>query len=53
VAHQAERRTPKYLVFMEENQEVVSWGIPVTSLHETDSVVWQRNNLPPDLAARR
>lgn len=36
-----------YLVFMDENQSVVSWGIRLTELRNTDPVVWQRNNTPP------
>jgi hypothetical protein len=37
-----------YLVFMEENQAVVHWGIPVDHLHEPDPDVWQRvNGLEP------
>jgi hypothetical protein len=35
-----------YLVFMEENQAVVHWGIPVEHLHEPDPNVWQRVNGP-------
>jgi hypothetical protein len=37
----------EYLLFMEENQSVVSWGIPIAQLHERDPIVWQRNNTPP------
>ncbi len=33
-----------YLVFMEENQAVVHWGIPVDHLGEPDPDVWQRVN---------
>jgi hypothetical protein len=37
-----------FLVFMEENQAVVHWGIPVDHLHEPDPDVWQRvNGLEP------
>jgi hypothetical protein len=37
-----------YLVFMEENQAVVHWGILVDHLHEPDPDVWQRvNGLEP------
>jgi hypothetical protein len=36
-----------YLVYMDENQEVVSWGIGCTGLDESDPIVWQRNNTPP------
>ena len=35
-----------YLVFMEENQAVVHWGIPVDHLNEPDPEVWQRVNGP-------
>ncbi|HEX8834169.1 MAG TPA: hypothetical protein VF719_08210 [Abditibacteriaceae bacterium] len=31
-----------YLVFMEENQVVVFWAVPVRHLCEEDPVVWQR-----------
>ena len=33
-----------YLIFMHENQSVVSWGIPLSSLKEENPAVWQRNN---------
>ena len=33
-----------YLLFMEENQSVVSWGIKVNSLTKDNPRVWQRNN---------
>ncbi|MCW5790444.1 MAG: hypothetical protein KIT72_08485 [Polyangiaceae bacterium] len=36
-----------HLVFMEENQSVVSWGIPLMSIGEEDPTAWQRNNTPP------
>ena len=36
-----------YLVFMEENQEVVSWGIALSDLGEADPTVWQRVNTEP------
>jgi hypothetical protein len=37
-----------YLVFMEENQAVVHWGIPIDRCDETDPDVWQRvNGLEP------
>ncbi len=36
-----------YLIFMEENQSVVSWGIPASALGETDPMVWQRVNSSP------
>jgi hypothetical protein len=38
----------QYLVFMHENQYVVSWGIAVSDLDQADPVVWQRNNTPPE-----
>ena len=30
-----------YLVFMEENQSVVDWGIPLALARQADPVVWQ------------
>ncbi|MFN7972773.1 MAG: hypothetical protein U0166_10565 [Acidobacteriota bacterium] len=36
-----------FLVFLEENQGVVSWGIPLSIIAEEDPVVWQRTNTPP------
>jgi hypothetical protein len=33
-----------YLVFMEENQSVVDWGIPLTLARRADPEVWQRVN---------
>jgi hypothetical protein len=38
----------QHLVFMHENQSVVSWGIAVSDLDQDDPVVWQRNNTPPE-----
>jgi hypothetical protein len=35
-----------YLVFMEENQAVVHWGIPIDRCDEPDPSVWQRVNGP-------
>ena len=35
-----------HLVFGDENQNVVSWGIPRLSLSASDPIVWQRNNSP-------
>jgi hypothetical protein len=32
---------------MEENQSVVSWGIPLVNLHAPNPIIWQRNNTPP------
>lgn len=37
-----------YLVFMDENQGVVSWGLRESDLAKPDPVVWQRNNTPPE-----
>ena len=37
----------EFLVFMHENQSVVSWGFRVQDLSQDDPVVWQRNNTPP------
>jgi len=38
-----------FLIFMDENQGVVSWGIPRAELARADPPVWQRTNaLPPD-----
>ena len=36
-----------YLVFMDENQSVVSWGIRIEDLGKENPTVWQRNNTPP------
>jgi hypothetical protein len=36
-----------YLVFMDENQDVVSWGIPLADIAAAHPIVWQRNNTPP------
>jgi hypothetical protein len=36
-----------HLLFMEENQSVVSWGFRTADCHEDDPTVWQRNNTPP------
>jgi hypothetical protein len=33
-----------YLMFMDENQSVVSWGIKKKDLKKPDPEVWQRNN---------
>lgn len=33
-----------YLMFMDENQSVVSWGIKKKDLKKADPEVWQRNN---------
>lgn len=37
----------RHLIFMEEHQGVVSWGIAREDLCDEDPVVWQRNNTPP------
>ena len=39
-----------HLIFREENQRVVSWGIPRDALRDEDPVVWQRNNTLRELA---
>lgn len=36
-----------HLVFMDENQGVVSWGIRLEDLAAENPMVWQRNNTPP------
>jgi hypothetical protein len=36
-----------FIVFMDENQSVVSWGFRAADCHEHDPIVWQRNNTPP------
>ena len=33
-----------YLVFADENQSVVSWGISKADLRRSDPQIWQRNN---------
>ncbi len=37
-----------YLMFMDENQSVVSWGIKKKDLKRSDPEVWQRNNSSED-----
>ncbi len=37
-----------YLLFMDENQSVVSWGIKQGDLERSDPGVWQRNNSSED-----
>ena len=38
----------RYLVFMEENQRVVDWGLRLSMIATADPNVWQRvNNDPP------
>lgn len=36
-----------YLMIMDENQSVVSWGIRLADVPEIDPIIWQRNNTPP------
>lgn len=36
-----------HLIFMEENQKVVSWGVRAEDLQRPDPEAWQRNNAPP------
>jgi hypothetical protein len=36
-----------HLVFMDENQDVVSWGIRLQDIGAENPIVWQRNNTPP------
>jgi hypothetical protein len=36
-----------HLMFMDENQSVVSWGFRLADLAKADPVVWQRNNTAP------
>jgi hypothetical protein len=36
-----------YLLFMDENQSVVSWGFRRADCDQDDPTVWQRNNTPP------
>lgn len=36
-----------YLVFMDENQSVVSWGLPLYEQENDNPLVWQRNNNEP------
>jgi hypothetical protein len=33
-----------YLIFMDEDQSVVSWGIKKRDLRKADPIIWQRNN---------
>jgi hypothetical protein len=33
-----------YLIFMDENQSVVLWGIKKRDLKKSDPIIWQRNN---------
>jgi hypothetical protein len=36
-----------HLIFMEENQGVVSWGVRAADLQRADPEAWQRNNARP------
>ncbi len=36
-----------YLIFIDENQSVVSWGIRIEDFSGEDPLVWQRNNSAP------
>jgi cell wall assembly regulator SMI1 len=36
-----------HLIFMHENQGVVSWGVRIEDLSREDPEVWQRNNSEP------
>jgi hypothetical protein len=43
-----------YLMFMDENQSVVSWGLRLSDLDEPDPIVWQRNNVePPEFSSEK
>ncbi len=45
IVHPAEIEiADEHLLFMHENQNVVSWGFRLAELGETDPTVWQRNN---------
>ena len=33
-----------YVIFMEENQSVVTWGIRLDEIEENNPIIWQRNN---------
>src|SRR5258708_23142597 len=37
----------EYLLFMDENQCVVSWGIKVSDINDENPEIWQRNNTEP------
>ena len=37
----------EYLMIMDENQNVVSWGFQISDLEYDNPTVWQRNNTPP------
>ncbi len=36
-----------FLVFLDENQFVVSWGYKLSELERANPIVWQRNNTEP------
>lgn len=36
-----------YLIFLDEEHEVVNWGFPVENLAQVDPIVWQRVNIDP------
>jgi hypothetical protein len=36
-----------YLLFMDENQDVVSWGVRRRDIDQPNPPTWQRNNTPP------
>jgi hypothetical protein len=36
-----------HLVFTDENQDAVSWGIRLEDIAAENPLVWQRNNTPP------
>lgn len=36
-----------FVVFIDENQFVVSWGVRISLAAEDDPIIWQRNNTPP------
>jgi hypothetical protein len=38
----------EFLMFMDENQSVVSWGLKISELSSPDPTAWQRNNTPPE-----
>jgi len=42
-----------YLLFMDENQSVVSWGFRLADLKKKNPRVWQRNNSPRLNGTRR
>ena len=43
------RSTEDFLIFMTENQSVVYWALKISSINETDPIIWQIvNNSPPE-----